>query len=319
MDITKAYATENECYITATPLTPVGIVVHSTGANNPYLKRYVDAPAEVGVNIYGNHWNRFRPDGRQVCVHAFIGLDDKDNIKIVQILPYTSAAWGIGAGSKGSYNYDPQGHIQFEICEDDLTDKSYFDSVFAVAAEYCAYLCKLFNLPVSSIVGHNEGAALGYGENHADPSHWLARFGKTMSEFRKAVADIIEPPKPSVLYRVQVGAFAVKSNADNMLATLKQAGFNGYITETDIMYAEPTKPIVVNVIEPVTVKPVPPAIKVGSKVKIKRGAKTYDGGLMSASVFDRIYDVIQINGDRVVVGIGEMVTAAVKMDDLILV
>lgn len=34
----------------------------------------------------------------------------------------------------------------------------------------------------------------------------------------------------NVLYRVQVGAFSVKSNADAMLAKLKKAGFDGYIT-----------------------------------------------------------------------------------------
>lgn len=55
MQIITAYATKNDCYKKAQKMTPKGIVVHSTGANNPYLKRYVDAPAEVGVNQYGNH------------------------------------------------------------------------------------------------------------------------------------------------------------------------------------------------------------------------------------------------------------------------
>ena len=33
------------------------------------------------------------------------------------------------------------------------------------------------------------------------------------------------------IYRVQVGAFEAKSNADNMLAKLKAAGFDGYVVE----------------------------------------------------------------------------------------
>ena len=51
-----------------------GIMVHSTGANNPSLRRYV-GPDDglLGKNQYNNHWNQDRPDGRQVCVHAFIG------------------------------------------------------------------------------------------------------------------------------------------------------------------------------------------------------------------------------------------------------
>ena len=44
-----------------------------------------------------------------------------------------------------------------------------------------------------------------------------------------------EKPKPAAttdkLYRVQVGAFAVRANAERMLAKLKAAGFEGYIRE----------------------------------------------------------------------------------------
>lgn len=76
MNIITAYATKNDCYKAARKMKPAGIVVHSTGANYPYLKRYVDAPDEVGVNQYGNHWNN--PASvmkRSVCVHSFIGYD----------------------------------------------------------------------------------------------------------------------------------------------------------------------------------------------------------------------------------------------------
>lgn len=37
-------------------------------------------------------------------------------------------------------------------------------------------------------------------------------------------------PSADVLYRVQVGAYAVRQNAENMLAKLKAAGFDGFIT-----------------------------------------------------------------------------------------
>jgi N-acetylmuramoyl-L-alanine amidase len=36
--------------------------------------------------------------------------------------------------------------------------------------------------------------------------------------------------KDDTLYRVQVGAYRNKANADNMLRKLKAAGFDGYIT-----------------------------------------------------------------------------------------
>ena len=42
LKIIKAHAVKNLCYIAAEKMIPKGIVVHSTGANNPYLKRYVE-------------------------------------------------------------------------------------------------------------------------------------------------------------------------------------------------------------------------------------------------------------------------------------
>jgi N-acetylmuramoyl-L-alanine amidase len=48
---------------------------------------------------------------------------------------------------------------------------------------------------------------------------------KALGIVKKQVA----PVTPTKIYRVQVGAFSVKFNADAMLAKLKAAGFDGYI------------------------------------------------------------------------------------------
>lgn len=45
-------------------------------------------------------------------------------------------------------------------------------------------------------------------------------------------APVETPKEPAKLYRVQVGAFAVKANADAQLAKLKKAGFDGFIVES---------------------------------------------------------------------------------------
>ena len=191
LDIIKAHAVNNLCYIAAQKMSPKGIVVHSTGANNPYLKRYVDAPNEVGTNRYGNHWNVATPGGRKVCVHAFIGYDKNEQIRVAELLPLNICCWGVGSGKNGSYNYNPA-HIQFEICEDNLADKAYYDNAFAVAAEYCAELCRMYNISVDNIVGHCEAYRLGYGCNHGDPEHWMKKFGETMADFRTRVSKILK-------------------------------------------------------------------------------------------------------------------------------
>ena len=191
LDIIKAHAVNNLCYIAAQKMVPKGIVVHSTGANNPCLKRYVDAPNEVGINRYGNHWNVEKPGGRKVCVHAFIGYDHYMQVRVAELLPLDICCWGVGSGKHGSYNYDPA-YIQFEICEDNLTEKTYYDNAFAVAAEYCAELCRTYGIGVDNIVGHCEAYRLGYGSNHSDPEHWMKKFGETMTDFRARVSKILE-------------------------------------------------------------------------------------------------------------------------------
>lgn len=57
-------------------------------------------------------------------------------------------------------------------------------------------------------------------------------------------------------------------------------------------------------------------ITVGSKVRVKNGARDYNGGRLASFVYQKVYDVIQINGDRVVIGIGTAVTAAVHKSNL---
>ena len=50
-------------------------------------------------------------------------------------------------------------------------------------------------------------------------------------ETEQPVEPAPEPEQPAAdkLYRVQVGAFANRENAERMLAKLKAAGFEGYI------------------------------------------------------------------------------------------
>lgn len=210
MDIIKAHATKNLCYIANQKMIPKGIVVHSTGANNPNLQRYVDCPEIVGVNKYGNHWNQEKPSGRKVCVHAFIGFDKNNMVRVAEILPLNICCWGVGAipydkyGNElssyssakfayfgPSYNYDPA-YIQFEICEDDLTDENYYREAFSVAAEYCAKLCETYSIPIERIVGHIEAYKQGYGSNHGDPEHWMKRFGENMDDFRSRVKKFLD-------------------------------------------------------------------------------------------------------------------------------
>lgn len=245
MEIIQCYQTKNPCYRKGTPMKPVGIVVHSTGANNPHLCRYVDCPERLGVNRYGNHWNR--PEAATL-VHGAIGLDKEGFVTVVNTLPYTMAAWGVGKGSRGSYNYDPTGHIQFEMCEDDLTDPSYFDQVMGTAVAYCARLCREYGLAAESIVSHKEAHAQGYASNHGDPENWMGRFGMTMEDFRARVRAKLKG---------EVTIMGKVVNRDELVA---------WIDAHAVEAAEPE------------VKPEPVAIKAGDKVVFKSGVTQWGTG-----------------------------------------
>ena len=231
MNLRKQILTNNACYKAGRTIVPKGIMVHSTGANNPWLKRYV-APDDglLGKNQYGNHWNQDKPDGRQVCVHAFIGKLADGSIATYQTLPWNHRGWHAGGSANNT-------HIGFEICEDDLSDATYFRKVFSEAVELCVYLCKLYNLTENDIICHSEGYKLGIASNHADVMHWFPRHGESMDTFRAAVkAGLAEKPETEMpagddkkYYRVQVGAFSSKANAESMLKKLKAAGFDGFI------------------------------------------------------------------------------------------
>lgn len=193
MTLYKQFATKNKCYIRQKYTTVKGIFVHSTGADNPWLKRYVQPDdGRLGVNNNGNSFNEYQPGGRSVCVNAFIGKLKDGSIATYQTLPWNMASWHSGVGSKGSANN--MGYIGFEICEDDLTDKAYCQATYKEAAELCAYLCKMFDLnPLKDgvILSHAEGAKRGIASNHADTGHWWSKHGLTMDGFRKEVYKIM--------------------------------------------------------------------------------------------------------------------------------
>lgn len=188
MNLHQCFATENECYRRGAPLTVRGIMVHSTGANNPNLRRYVQPDdGKLGTNANGNHFNTYRPGGRQVCVHAFIGKLADGRIATYQTLPWTVRGWHAGGRANET-------HIGFEICEDGLMDAVYFAAVYREAVELAAHLCGAFGLdPLAdgALICHSEGYRRGIASNHSDVMHWFPRHGKSMDGFRADVKALL--------------------------------------------------------------------------------------------------------------------------------
>lgn len=185
MNLHKLILTENACYKAGRTITVKGIMVHSTGANNPNLRRYV-GPDDglLGENQYNNHWNTYHPGGREVCVHGFIGKLKDGTIATYQTLPWDHRGWHAGGSANNT-------HIGFEICEDGLTDSTYFGKVYQEAVELCVHLCKLYGLTEKDIICHSEGYRKGIASNHGDVMHWFPKHGKSMDTFREAVRQLL--------------------------------------------------------------------------------------------------------------------------------
>ena len=197
MKIIQQYLTRNECYRAGRTIRPHGIMVHSTGANNPSVARYVPGDDVIGRNQYGNDWDR---PGLEKCAHAFVGRFADGSVGTVQTLPWNRRGWHCGRGKNGSGN---DTHISFEICEDGLEDASYFKAVYQEAVELTAYLCKEYNLdPLADgvVICHKEGCRRGIASNHGDVLHWFPKFGKTMDDFRTDVARWMEGEDETVTY-----------------------------------------------------------------------------------------------------------------------
>ena len=213
----EAYARNNGAFKAARPMptgSPAGIIIHSTGANNPNLKRYVNAPEICGENPYRNYFDR--PDSN-VCPHAVIGKDKNGEVKAAKLLPWNVCCWGCGSGSKGSYNYAPA-YIQIEIAEGALNDRAYFEEAFGLAADLCQRLMKNYpTIKPGNIISHKEACARGYASNHGDPENWLARFGKNMDWFRSLVA-------PEKQVRITAEISVGQSKAEELSRKLRQLG-----------------------------------------------------------------------------------------------
>lgn len=108
-------------------------------------------------------------------------------------------------------------------------------------------------------------------------------------------------------YKIQTGAFSKKENADAMVEKVQAAGFNAFITTKGGQAVSTDAPVVKK------------EIKVGSTVRLNKGAKTYTGGNLASFVYNRDHKVKEINVDRVVITYNNIVVAAVKKSDLTLV
>ncbi len=247
--------------------------------------------------------------------------------------------------------YHDEYAITVEVCNSRAGgDWPVSDKALRKLIELVAYTCDKYGLE-PTFTGDTRGTIRYHGmyEATACPGPYLkSKMKYIASEAKKLMQGASaqptpkptpKPAEPSTLYRVQVGAYKEEKNALAMEAKLKKAGYDTYVVKVDGLIkvqtgafavkenadklAEKLKKAGFEVY--ITTKsgdrhtPQAPKIVVGSKVRVKAGAKTYKGGDLYDFVYKRDHIVSEISGDRAVITYGGVTVAAVRLSDLVLV
>ena len=109
------------------------------------------------------------------------------------------------------------------------------DKALEKTVELCADICRRNGIEKLNFTGDSTGNLTMHKMFAATtcPGPYLeSKFTYIAAEVNKRLGHKVEEKK-NVLYRVQVGAYGVKANAEAMLKRLKEAGFDGFITEVE--------------------------------------------------------------------------------------
>lgn len=181
------------------------ITIHCTGS----YEKSADA-ASHAIYQYGGS------GGKKASWHYTV-----DAKEIWQSFDDNQQCWHAGDGNNGAGNFNS---IGVEIC---VNDKASFDKACDNAAWLSAKLLKKHKLSLDKIVQHNRWS----GKNCPKELR-SGEWGISWNSFMKKIEEYLkaeDSASKEKYYRVQVGCYSNRINAEALLAKLKVAGFGGYI------------------------------------------------------------------------------------------
>lgn len=275
--------------------------------------------------------NIFYPSSRQASCQYGIGVDGRVGMYCEE----KNRSWC------SSSNANDQRAITIECASDTTAPYAFNDVVYNKLIELCVDICKR-NGKTKLLWFGDKDKTLAYNPaanemvltvhrwfaNKSCPGDWMyQRMGDLAAKVTaKLGGTAAEPEKPAsngTLYRVQVGAYSKKENADNQLKAVKAKGFDAFITQVDGLYkvqagaysvkanaeAQLAKVKAAGFDAFITTKagtaasaPVVESLKVGDKVRLQKGAPCYGKSTGFQSwVYDSALYVREIKGSRVVI------------------
>lgn len=223
MNLITHYLTNNPCYAADRSIAVKGLMLHSIGCPQP------------NPMVLIKNWDK--ASYKTACVHGFIGDND-----VYITLPCMETAGKAMRGWHGG-GQSNNTHIGVEMCEpscikytgganftcsDKAAAVAFVKNTTRNAVELFAKLCTLHGLnPLTDIISHAEGHALGIASNHGDPDHLWRQLGMnySMDIFRLDVLTEMQKEDNEVTYE-QWKAFW-----DQMRAELRDNDSSGYSEE----------------------------------------------------------------------------------------
>lgn len=266
----------------------IGITVHNTDWIS-VASRTTPAEQYTRATVNGNM--------RDTRVHYYV-----DNVCAWQNLPLTLSGWHAADGSGNGNRRTIAIECIMSSAYNDKDKKSEDN-----CAKLAAALLKKYKLGINALYTHNHWYSGKYCPAYILP-HWDSFVKKVKSYMEgsaTSTASSLTSATPT-LYRVrktwsdassQIGAYSSLENAKKAC----KAGYTVYNKDGKAIYS----------------KSVTSTIKVGDTVKVKSGAKDYNGNSLADFVYKTKYKVMEISGNRVVIGIDGNITAAVHKNNLV--
>lgn len=227
---------------------------------------YTNSPLVSCVKLSPNHSGQRTHDIDTITVHCVVGQCSAETIGSIFAPESRQASSNYGVGYDGkigmyveeknrswctSSRANDQRAITIEVASGATEPYAFNDAAYTRLIELCIDICKR-NGKNKVVWFGDKDKTLAYepadGEmvltvhrwfaNKSCPGSWMyARMNDLASKVNAALSNTTN----RTLYRVQVGAYYKKENAENMLAKLKAAGFDGFIATVEAEQEEAPK------------------------------------------------------------------------------
>lgn len=186
---------------------------HYTGVNKKlYITVHETDNTSKGAGAI-NH-GKYINNGSSTTWHYSV-----DDTNIVKHFDESIQCWHCGDG-RGNGNLNS---IGVEMCVNSDSD---FNKTILNTVDLIKYLMNKFNIPIENVVPHNKWSGKNCPRNilAGKPTNWAG--------FKHLIATNSNDRVDSeTLYRVQIGAYSNRSNAERLVKELKLKGYDSFIVK----------------------------------------------------------------------------------------